>query len=247
MTNDLSLCHVPAVGGTMQYSLDGENFSEELPAGTGIGQYTVWYKVAGDANHNDTEKASVASAIANPFPDVGAGAWYEGVVSRAIELGLFGGYADGRFGPNDNITRGQVAVVLWNMAKQPAAEAGAKNFTDVTDSSQYYYNAVRWASSVGVINGYNNGRFGPNDNVNREQLAAMIANYANKVDGREVTGSIDDLGSMADKDAVSDWAVSSVAWCCKTGILGAGGIINPQGNATRAQAAKMVVFLHDMP
>ena len=238
-----------ATGGTMLYSTDGTNYLENVPAGTDAGKYTVWYKVAGDENHNDVEARSLVSTISNvSFPDVAQDAWFHDVVYRAVGLGLFNGYGTGGFGPNDNITRGQVAVVLWNMAGGPEVGPGAKDFPDVK-SDAYYYNAVRWASSVGVVNGYGNGNgnFGPNDNVVREQFAAMLANYAQHVAKMQVTGSAADYDSMADKDSVSSWAQTSVGWCFRNKIIsGSEGLLRPQGNASRAEAAKMAVFLHDL-
>ena len=311
-----------AEGGTMKYSLNGKDWSENVPTGIAAKEYVVWYKVVGDDKHSDsgidsvtatiaykTYKVNVAKAAngivsASPttakagetirvtatpapgyelsavtvtdasgkmtrvtdgaftmpgsdvtvsatflkksFPDVPASAWYAGVVSRATELGLIDGYSNGNFGPNDRITRGQVAVVLWNMAGGSAAGAGARSFPDV-DAKAYYYNAVRWASSVGVVSGYANGNFGPNDKVTREQLAVMLANYAKNVAGRQASGSASDFASMSDCSKVSSWAVSSVGWCFKNKILsGSDGKVIPQGNATRAETAKMVVFLHDL-
>ena len=175
------------------------------------------------------------------FPDVAANAWYAGIVGRAAGLGFINGYNDGSFGPNDLLTRGQAAVILWNMAGKPAADAGAKTFPDVKDDA-YYYNAVCWASSTGVASGYANGNFGPDDSVTREQLAVMLASYA------KGSGTAADYASMKDASKVSGWAASSVGWCFRNQIMcGSGdGYINPQGKATRAEAAKMVVMLYDL-
>ena len=159
-----------------------------------------------------------------------------------------GGYDDGNFGPDDPVTRGQAAVVLWSMADRPGAGAGARDFPDVSDEGAYHYNAVRWASSAGVVSGYENGNFGPDDNVTREQLAAMLANYARNVAGLAVEGTAGDYAGMRDGADVSPWAVSSVGWCFGSGILsgtGDGGIL-PKDSATRAEAAKMVVGLYDL-
>ncbi len=180
------------------------------------------------------------------FPDVPAGAWYAGVVGRAAGLGLISGYSNGRFGPNDRVTRGQVAVILWNMAGKPDPRGAARSFPDV-GARAYYYSAVRWASSVGVVSGYKNGRFGPNDPVTREQLAAMIASDARVAAGWRALGSAVDFQGMRDAADVSDWARSAVGWCCRNGVLnGSSARLRPLGNATRAEAAKMIVFLLDL-
>ena len=179
------------------------------------------------------------------FPDVPASHWASYVIGRASTLGLFSGNKDGSFGPDDSITRGQLAVVLWNMAGKPKAQAGAKTFSDVA-KGKYYYEAVRWASSKGIVNGYSSGKFGPNDKVTREQLAVMIGNYASKVRLFYVSGSRADFASMSDAKSVANWATKSMAWCFRNKLLsGSGGKIKPKGYATRAQVAKVLVVLYD--
>lgn len=212
---------------------------------------TAKVTITGKGNYAGSKTVSFRIVKPKPgdirtFPDVPKSHWAYQVVGQAGALGLIGGYSNGNFGPEDNITRGQVAVILWNMAGNPAAGKGAKNFSDVK-SGAYYYSAVRWASSIGVVSGYSGGKFGPNDLVTREQLAVMLSNYASKVGGLKVVGSKADFGKMTDAGKVSGYAVKAVGWCFKNKILsGSGNKVMPQGNATRAQAAKMVVFLRDM-
>ena len=214
---------------------------------TNIDLSSSYVSYAGTVSSDGTVD-EVDPAPPRTFPDVPADEWYADVVSRAAGLGLINGYGDGRFGPDDLVTRGQVAAILWNMAESPAVGSGARAFPDVA-SDRYYYRPVRWASSAGVVSGYRDGRFGPDDLVTREQLAAMLASYAKCVAGRQVTGSDSDYASMTDAARVSPWAASSVGWCFRNGILsGKGGArVDPQGNATRAESAKMVVCLHDLP
>ena len=180
------------------------------------------------------------------FPDVPSAHWAQRVVSRAATLGLITGYANGNFGPDNKVTRGQVAVILWRMAGQPAASPGAKSFSDVA-AGRYYYDAVRWASSAGVVSGYAGGKFGPDDEVTREQLTVMLANYARRVAGLEVSGSRADFSSMRDASSVASYATTAVGWYFRNDILsGSGGNVLPKGDATRAQAAKMLVYQYDM-
>lgn len=106
---------------------------------------------------------------------------------------------------------------------------------------------VNRAIGLGLFGGYGDGRFGPNDKISRGQAAVRLANYAKQVAGIQVSGAASDFASMADAKAVSNWAVPSVGWCFRRNTLsGAGGRIVPQGKATRAEAAKMAVVLHDM-
>ena len=225
---------------------EGTDFTASWGDNVDVGTATV--TVTGKGVFSDSASATFTIKPATKtFPDVAASDWFAGVVSRATGLGLINGYADGRFGPNDPITRGQVAVVLWNMAGGPAVGTGAKSFTDVA-ADKYYYDAVRWASGAGVVSGYGDGtRFGPDDKVTREQLAAMLANYAEGVAKWQVTGSADDYAGMGDAESVSDWARTAVGWCFQSKILsGSAGLLRPHGNASRAEASKMIVFLHDL-
>ena len=172
------------------------------------------------------------------------------MVIRAVGSGFMNGYSGDRagyFGPNDPVTRGQVATILWNLQGNPAPEAGAKTFPDV-GSGAYYSTAVAWASSVGVVNGYGDGSFKPNKNVTREELATMLRNYA-RYRGVSMEGSsADSYAAMSDAGSVSNYARSSVGWCFYHKILTGttDGKIMPQGEATRAQAAKMVVMLSEL-
>lgn len=186
------------------------------------------------------------------FKDVLSGAWYYDVVEKAVDYGLMSGYKGskaGYFGSNDKVTRGQVAVVLYNMAGKPSVGSGAKNFSDVKKGA-FYYTAVRWASANDIVSGYGGnkkGKFGPNDKVTREQLAVMLANYAERWEGANVVGSASNYSKMKDKGSVSGYARKAVGWCFKKGILsGSKGKINPKSGATRAETSKMMVVLYEM-
>ena len=187
------------------------------------------------------------------FTDVPSTSWAYGVVNRAFDLGLISGYASaakvGMFGPDDHITRADLVTILWRMADRPAAASSATTFSDVARDA-YYYAAVLWARDAGVVSGYSGeraGQFGPTDEVTREQLAVMLANYARSVAGKSVTGSAADYAAMSDASEVSPWAERAVGWCFKNAILsGSEGKILPKDHATRAHAAKMVVFLYDL-
>lgn len=195
-------------------------------------------------------KGKTSGTFIVAFTDVPKSFWGYQKIHEAASYGLIHGYSgsqDGMFGPNDNLTRAQAAVILWNMSGQQAPGSKAKNFSDVSET-KYYYQAIRWASSVGVVSGYGNtGKFGPEDLVTRQQLAVMLANYAQKVGGIAVNGSAADYASMSDADEVASWASTAMGWCLKAGVMsGSGGKVNPRGNATRAQTAKMVCNVYDM-
>ena len=187
------------------------------------------------------------------FPDVFAGDWYanDEVLGYALEHGLVRGYDNGCFGPYDDVLRGQVAVVLHRMSGEPAADAPA--FEDV-DYSEYYGSAIAWARSTGVINGYKDAdgeyrTFRPDAPVTREELAAMLANYAGRIGNVVLDADHSKLGAMPDAASVSDWARASVAWAMDAGLMSGDmtsgtALVNPQGGAWRSAMAKMAGVLH---
>ena len=204
---------------------------------------------------NDDYTTTVEFIVVNKdklvFNDVKPGDWFFDVVFDAQANGWMNGYADGvLFGAHDQITRGQVACVLFNMAGEDMNEndgsyneiLGWKSFDDVNGKA-YYGEAIAWAKQAGVVNGYGDGTFAPDAPVTREELACMLANYAKKVD--QVNVSIEDadkvLSSMSDGSAVSDWAKGSVAWAVENGIMGNAGFVNAFNDITRAETAAMVV------
>ena len=187
------------------------------------------------------------------FIDVDPDAWYatDEVLGYAIDHGFIRGYDDGRLGPDDSVTRGQVATILHRLAGEPEAESTA--FEDV-NYLQYYGPAIRWARATGVITGYGDPdgsyrRFGPDDPVSREQLCSMLARYAKNVGELDISSNCKILESMPDATNVSSWARNDVGWAMDKRIV-TGDItegvahVNPQGKALRCQMAKMVSVFH---
>ena len=114
------------------------------------------------------------------FADVASGAWYFNAVSWASEKGIAGGYGTGLFGPNDNITREQLAVMLWRYAGKPVPPNLLLNFTDANLVSGYAMDAMRWAVDKGIINGKGNGILDPRGYATRAETAQMLKNYLSK-------------------------------------------------------------------
>ena len=195
---------------------------------------------------NAIDKVTVSDA--KFFQDVATTDWFYSEVNQAAELGYMNGYAGTKFfGPNDKITRGQVAVVLFNMAGGTLGAAdfeydnngGYASFADV-DGSQYYAKAVAWAKAAGVVNGYGDGTFKPESPITREEFAVMLSNYAKVTDNFEAAdGSA--LAELPDASSVSDWAEEAVAWAVENGYMGKGGFVNAQSDIIRAEAAAMAV------
>ena len=199
-----------------------------------------------------TQRAHAENGNNYGFSDVSGDEWFaiDEVLGYATENGIISGYNDGRFGPYDNVTRGQVAVILHRLAGEPDAQAD--DFSDV-NYGEYYGPAIRWARSAGVINGYQDAdgvyrTFGPNDSVTREQLAAMLANYAREIEGivTDTDGAL--LNAMPDASAVDDWARESVGWAMDSGLMSGvveadGAYVRPLATAQRCAMAKMASVL----
>lgn len=195
-----------------------------------------------------TAAPHTAFAAYRNFPDVGPNDWYvvSGDFDYALDQGIFSGYENGNFGPAENVTRGMAATILWRIAGEPAAEA--EPFLDVNYDA-FYGDAITWARATGVISGYENGTFGPNGAVTREQLATMLANYASKIAKITITTDHTKLNVISGANQVSVWAYDALGWCVDNGILSGmntaqGRQLQPQGTASRGQASKMFSVLH---
>lgn len=171
------------------------------------------------------------------FADVAAAHWYHDAVKYVYEKGLMSGTDSSRFSPDVSTTRGMIVSILYRLDGQP--EAGRSQFTDVS-ANAYYAKAVAWAAENGIISGYDAKTFGPNDNITREQLAAILRRYAG-FKGYDVARSTE-LNTFADADQVSGYAVDPMKWAVAAELIS--GVtettLNAQGNATRAQLASIL-------
>ena len=178
---------------------------------------------------------------ASPFADVPAGSWYYDAVQYVYEAGLMGGTGNGQFSPALTTSRGMIVTILYRLEGSPAV-SGSAVFSDVAPG-QWYADAVEWASANGIVTGYGAGKFGPNDTITREQMAAILYRYA-AYKGCDVTGQAD-LTGYADAGQVSAYAVGPMAWAVDAGLIGgtSSTTLSPRGSATRAQAAVILTRL----
>ena len=176
------------------------------------------------------------------FVDVPYGTWYYESVEDCAEMGLFNGTSPAKFSPDKPMTRAMLVTVLWRLDGEKAPAAPAE-FADVAPGS-WYANAVAWASENGIVNGVGKGKFNPDGNVTREQMATILRRYAESK-GLDVSGQAD-LTPYPDMDQVSDYATEAMAWANAVGLINGnkvGGTIylQPKGNATRAQVAAILM------
>ncbi len=176
-----------------------------------------------------------------PFTDVPEGAWYEDAAAYVYKHGLMAGTSATTFAPDVTTSRAMIATILWRMAGSPVVNY-AMNYTDVAQG-QWCSEAIRWATSEGVVTGYGNGLFGTNDPITREQLATMLWRYA-QTEGYDVSiGEDTNILSYTDVASLSEYAIPAMQWAVGAGIIngtGDGSTLTPQGQATRAQAAVML-------
>lgn len=171
------------------------------------------------------------------FEDVNASDWFHEYVDFAVSNGLFGGMSETTFEPNTAMTRAMLVTVLWRYAGQP--KEGTNKFSDVPEG-QWYTDAVAWAAHNGIVGGVGNHRFDPNGNITREQMATILYRYASGI-GLDTTAS-EDLERFPDGNVVSDYAKHALRWAVAEGLInGSDGQLLPQGNATRAQVAAIMM------
>ena len=168
------------------------------------------------------------------FSDVDADDWFAESAVYVRDRGLMNGTSATTFTPNGTTSRGQITAILYRAAGSPAVSGGA-DFPDVAEGA-YYADAAVWAAANGIVTGYADGTFGPNDPITRQQLAAILWRYAGSPAAEPGT-------DFADEDTIAAYAVTAVDWARDTGVITGrdGNRFDPSGRATRAQAA---VILH---
>lgn len=171
-----------------------------------------------------------------PFTDVNEGDWFYDVVLYAYDNGLMTGVSATEFAPNQTTTRGMIVSMLARLEGVTSAEDAG--FADVA-ANDWYATAVNWAASVGVVNGYEDNTFRPNAPITREQMAAILYNYAD-YKGYDVSARAD-LSDYADAASISSWAEDVLSWANAEGLINGmtATTIDPQGATTRAQTAAM--------
>ena len=173
-----------------------------------------------------------------PFTDIN-GHWAYDAIKYAYKNSLFAGTSATTFGPNVSMNRAMLVTVLYRLDKEPSAEA-VSSFKDVP-AGQWYTKAVAWASANKIVSGYSADTFGPTDTITREQMASILYRYA-QYKGYDVSKTTD-LAAFTDKASVSDWALTSMQWANAEKLINGrtAATLVPQGNATRAEVAQILM------
>ncbi len=180
------------------------------------------------------------------YTDIEPAAWYHDGVHYIIEQGLMTGYGNGIFKPDANTSRAMIAVMLWRLEGSPVVNY-LLDFEDVK-ADAWYTEAIRWAKSEGIIGGYGNGCWGPDDAVTREQMVTILWRYA-QYKGYDVSvGENTNILSYDDAFDVAEYAIPAMQWACGSGMVqgmndpdGEGMILAPESKGTRAQIATMIM------
>ena len=175
--------------------------------------------------------------VSDIFVDVAPNAWYKDAIQYAYDNGLMTGTSATEFAPEQTTTRAMIVSILARLEGVESAQAAG--FADV-DDNDWYATAVNWAANVGVVNGYEDNTFQPNTAITREQLAAILMNYA-AYKGYDVSARAD-LSHYSDADSISSWANDVLLWAVAEGLLTGvtDDTIAPQAHATRAQVAAIL-------
>ena len=173
-----------------------------------------------------------------PFTDLGENQWYEPAVAYAYRHDIMEGTSDTTFVPNKSLTRAEAVQVLYNLEGKPTVSGNA-TFPDLTED--WYKPAIAWAESTGVVDGYEDGTFHPDEPVNRMEFAQMLYNYA-AYKGCDLTAK-GDLTAFPDGNQVQEWAEPAMAWANGNELINGhdDGTLDPAGTTTRAQAAAILM------
>ena len=190
-----------------------------------------------------TVEASFAEIAPEPLPfgDMDDGDWFADAVRFVYENGMMNGVSETSFAPHATTSRSMIVTILYRLEGEPVVDY-AMGFTDVAGDA-YYAEAVRWAASEGIVGGYGGGLFGSDDAVTREQLAAILYRYA-VYKGYDVSiGEDTNILSYADFADLSEYSIPAMQWACGAGIVNgtSESTLTPQGEATRAQVAAMLM------
>ena len=174
-----------------------------------------------------------------PFTDVASDAWYGQAVAYVYRQGLMSGTAQDRFSPDLTTNRAMLVTILYRLAGSPAVDGGSA-FTDVS-GGDWFASGVAWASANGIVTGYGDGRFGPNDPITRGQMAATLYRYAGFA-GQSTAGRAD-LSGYTDAGQVSPYAAEAMGWAVDRGLITgvSADTLAPGGSATRAQVATILM------
>ena len=221
---------VDADGKEVTLSTSGSAYTFSMPASAVTVTVSFESTTGGGAGHDCPSK---------PYTDVDISLWYHQYIDFVLENGIMVGTSNTTFEPQTKVSRAMLVQVLYNIEGKPAVSGGS-SFSDVTDVD-WFYDAVTWASSNGIVLGYDESTFGPNDSVTREQMVAILYRYASyKGYDTSATGS---LNAFTDAGSVSGYALAAMQWAVGSNLMQGrtDTELAPKGTATRAEVATIIM------
>lgn len=175
----------------------------------------------------------------HPYTDLKGDLWYHDGIHFCMENDLMNGISHDKFAPNEETSRAMLITVLWRLEGCPVVDTTIT--CDDVAEGVWYTEAVRWAASKKIVEGYGNGKFGTSDSVTREQVATIMYRYE-QYKGGGFVGSWMFYLDYADTDKISSWAYEAMCWMSMNGVVNGKPekILDPKGTATRAEVAAMM-------
>lgn len=179
----------------------------------------------------------ISESVDLPFTDLAEDAWYSGAVEYVYAHGLMRGMSETAFAPNTSLTRAQAVQILYNLEGQPVV-SGAATFTD---AEHWAKTPIAWAQQTGVVDGYEDNSFRPENPISRQEFAQMMYNYA-KYKGYDLTAK-GNLDAFPDADKMGAWAEPALAWANGNKLINGhdDGTLDPRGITIRSQAASILM------
>ncbi len=198
--------------------------------------YAGWTKIEEVA---PTEPVEPDKPLVNPFKDVFASDWYYGDVLYVYEKNLMTGTDLDVFSPAVTTTRGMIVTILYRLEGEPSTAGLDNPFDDLTQS--WYVDAAKWAAANGIVTGYGNGKYGPEDPITREQMVTILYRYAQYKSVDVSAGENTNILSYNDALEISEYAIPAMQWACGEGIIGGyNGYLTPTASAPRCQIAAIL-------
>lgn len=234
-----------AVTGNMTvYAMWDENTTTEtLPAASSL---DGWSEGFTDTTLTDTTPSKAEPEVVEvSFTDVSDSDWYAEAVTYVVQNGLLSGTSETEFSPESPMTRAMFVTALANLTGVDLNAYGVPNYSDVS-ASDWYCQAVSWASQCGLITGYTDGSFGPDDALTREQMCTILLRYTQLVGTvlPQTTAAV----TFPDESEISSYALEAVSACQQAGLISGrtSGVFDPQGTLQRCEAAKVLMLFHQL-
>ena len=227
----LTLSFTNAASKNYTFTVTGAKTTDKAYKTTAIADFPIEIYVACDGSNCPSKV----------YKDVDQAQWYHNAVDYVSGNGLMNGTSATTFSPDKTLTRGMVVTVLGRAAGVKSTDYTGTSFKDVKSGS-WCAPYVAWASEKKIVNGYADGTFKPDQNVTREEMVTMLYRYRQSA-GKTGQTDGDALDAFSDKTSVSAWALPAMQWAVANGVVN--GVsstkLEPNGQATRAQFAKIVM------